>query len=508
MIFDIAHSADMTYRSLPLSLSRTALQEQGKDALEVTSAEQATAGASPTPMQSGPEADDTELFAMQTAMQKREESSGVRTGLTATMLNKHARTGGSTPPAKKRMRGGLPVEGSQPQAEAAWKTSSHAASGSLRHEDSFGGTIALHDQAWQDFLDQGWSKCVMAHTLSFHSLADCKFLLAPKSKNVDAAKWKTAVQDLAPQMLVFHNLLVDNTKPNDQQLKSTATALKKAAVNKPKKAGLKAEAIPLMGDPIRSLSELLSDLKTCRSTVLGAKPAKLAPSEVKSMLEKLETSWGKIFGTTKETKNTSHVTHVALPEVWIHAWVGASVPTLISELSEQQAKNAVDSSIIAKLKNAIFLSPDSLKKDPTDDNAYGMISDFFYFTKNAFKEDVKMLQLRLLGQALSQLFSTKDNTECIYDQLLDFLPQPSMMGKAILCQESANAMATLYEIAQTMKHKRTHGTPPAGICLADLVEQSECLKAGNMKSSKALAKFQSSTSFKRLLRDLHSAHLI
>ena len=174
------------------------------------------------------------------------------------------------------------------------------------------------DPVWMATLQAGWEGCVAADSLNFDDPKNFTPLKAPKGVRpaVDAKKWDSAVQLLGSHLLVFHGLLVANTRPNDQTLKSTATWLKKNDKNKAKKAGLKDENSFLMVDKIKALGELISSLKNFRSEVLSQKPP-VKPEQLQARMDALEKLWGQVL----VEKKIITPTWVAVPDIWVTSWV-------------------------------------------------------------------------------------------------------------------------------------------------------------------------------------------
>ena len=368
---------------------------------------------------------------------------------------------------------------------------------------------------WLAFLQVGWEGCICPEDLHFDDVKEFKPFQPPKKRGTDTSKWHAALKPLEQQLQLFHTLLVENGKPNDQSLKSASSALKRAAGPKARKAVGKEAAwqahLPLLTDKIKVLGELCMDLKTFRAIAMQ-KNVKV--EEVERSINAVWDLWKKL--------TSNH--WVAVPNVWVQSWVsellsflrlmtdhllyclpvaliwydlilkfwirimnyvrdswlwlwlfcsifttayrcfvpeprvsrGNCVPLLVTKLSEQQAKGDVDDELMENLKLSVFLIADELEKGPTSQNAFGKFADFFFWTKGAFNAEVQQLQLRLLGTILVQIFNEKDTTS-LYEQIRKFFPSVDLLPCAILSGKIAHAMSVLVKIVMRL---HTAAVPP------------------------------------------------
>ncbi|CAK8988540.1 unnamed protein product, partial [Durusdinium trenchii] len=124
----------------------------------------------------------------------------------------------------------------------------------------------------------------------------------------------------------------------------------------------------------------------------------------------------------------------------------------------EDADKAAAAELVKQAAQAIFLFPDNLESgSPEENNAYGKLSDFFWFTKSEFSENVQQLQQKVLASALSHIFTTspKDDYQCeAHDYaalLLCFLPQQDVMAKAVLDEHVGKYLVILGNLAGKVK---------------------------------------------------------
>ena len=295
------------------------------------------------------EEDDAALFQMQLALQSREDGTEEDRPLTSGALKRHNAVAAvpKMPPVKRRKApptspghlsslNAVSPRRKRPAAASAARDGGGdvAAASSLGFDSQLTQELQPDDfsaedeeavaalKEWKTFLNSGWSGCVDAEELNFNDASKFGPLSAPKGKRpaIDSAKWQTAVQSLAPQLQVFHNLLVANTKPNDQALKSNATSLKNAIKGKPKKAGLKGDQVALMGDKLKALAELSTLLKTFRGAAMNQR----AP-QTSEQLEKLITGVAEQWGFLLVARPFAPFSWVSIPDVWIQSWISQSL---------------------------------------------------------------------------------------------------------------------------------------------------------------------------------------
>ena len=164
------------------------------------------------------------------------------------------------------------------------------------------------------------------------------------------------------------------------------------------------------------------------------------------------------------------------------------------------------------VSRTVFFFPEYFEPDAVPDigNAFGKMSDFYFFTKGIFDDTVKTLQMRLLGSALSEIMAVKDSSK-IPQLLLKFLPPRETAGLAVLSMNAAEVIAVLRCLAEVVDAIACAGDEAADAhaeveCLLPdninrMSVELEVLKAGNIrKFSTPLAKFAASQGLKKLIQ--------
>ena len=170
---------------------------------------------------------------------------------------------------------------------------------------------------WVLHLKAGWNMCNCASDLALGSDGGGEIFKPPKS--ADNAKWSAAVKQVSAQLELVQSLLI-NGQPKDQELKSAATALRKAANGKAKKAGTKANPT-MLGDRFKGLADIITQLKAFRATVTGARVGNLCPSNIQKALEELASQWHALATTGTDTDKM----FLTYPDSWVRTWVSTAL---------------------------------------------------------------------------------------------------------------------------------------------------------------------------------------
>lgn len=291
------------------------------------------------------ELDDSEFIELAVAMQSREDSEAVEGGgLTAETLESHnhllkpkrssASSGAPKQDPKKRKTNipqpvpshadfvingshGAPAGGNDSSSiQTTTPTISSPPTQAPEDMRSAGRAVEAEEAAdsWVTFLSQGWCGCHAVADLQMSSNAGG--MLLKVSPSADKAKWSTTVKSVSPQMSFLENLLTSG-KGKDQEMKSCITALKKAA-GKAKKAGTK-DKPELLSDLLRSLADVVQELKNFRSHVVSARVGTISPQDVQQGVTSVVKAWGKLSTLSRK----SH--YVAFPELWVTSWVSSAL---------------------------------------------------------------------------------------------------------------------------------------------------------------------------------------
>ncbi|CAK9099732.1 unnamed protein product, partial [Durusdinium trenchii] len=403
----------------------------------------------------GEEIDESECIELMVAMQQREDSQpNSSDSLTHDALRAHDAVHSAKRVAGKR--NDFPSS-TKRQGSVVLSTAAKPAPTAPTEKPS--------ESDWLIFLKSGWDSCTSVAALDLTTESGGYICNMPST--ADKAKWSAAVKAVSAQLVLIKDLL-ESGKIKDQEIKSAATQLKKIANGKCKKAGTKSKP-ELLSDRFKALSEFLLEVQKFRSGIVSSRMGSISSEDISK---------------------------------------GSSVTSVLNKMKTdltmglEDADKAAAAELVKQAAQAIFLFPDNLEfGSPEENNAYGKLSDFFWFTKSEFSENVQQLQQKFLASALSHIFTTspKDDYQCeAHDYaalLLCFLPQQDVMAKAVLDEHVGKYLVILGNLAGKVKSITGGMSPEDAATLSDQLHQ---LKISNVaKDAKLLSRFLMTPGYKK-----------
>ena len=154
----------------------------------------------------------------------------------------------------------------------------------------------------------------------------------PTKTKTCPTKWAAMVKALDQPRRLLHNLLTGNEKVKDQELKSSATNLKRSITTKVKKAGLNQSDTATLSEKVKNLVTLMDSLRAFRTKVCATRPGLLEPSELETDIQAILSLWetmGMEVQVQHPNSNADPVTvigkYVAFPDLWVQAWLSSGL---------------------------------------------------------------------------------------------------------------------------------------------------------------------------------------
>eukprot|EP00435_Cladocopium_sp_Y103_P053640 s14_g17.t1 len=340
----------------------------------------------------------------------------------------------------------------------------------------------------------GWSKCKPFDADEFASTAPGAPLALPTkySKETQNAKWMGEVTKLKPFISTLERMLSsDAGKVKDTEIKNAIKAFQKINARVDKKLEFEATAAtvqePTFSARIGTFKEMFEAVKSLKELAISSgKSGSIGDDVLKGCIERISAAVTKLIAEK----------WISYPLHW--AWVTAAVKPKVEDCG------VLDASAGAKLHQILFFPPppaDPEKDVPSSDNAYGRISDFYFFCPDSLSvpSQVLKMQSKLVLQTLLRILGSSTTFDAATTGLKAFLPQ-SMVNfeEAVLSPSLAAALRVWHSLVHSLSGKMVANLEDV-LQTASSVVTSKTLQVYH----KPITRISGMTHFKRILNDCH-----
>eukprot|EP00438_Fugacium_kawagutii_P023067 Skav201165 [mRNA] locus=scaffold65:492536:505623:- [translate_table: standard] len=240
---------------------------------------------------------------------------------------------------------------------------------------------------------------------------------ATSGANSAVNKWLVEVAKQKPFLMIVENMFSNDPscKVTEQQVKGALTQAKKCKVDK--KIGY--ETVNANGDLTFTtrMGHLISALATARdlrgAANASAKSSQVDVAALQEYVKKLQ----------EEFQALVPGFMVALPLLWVQAWVGARLQMILSD------DVVIDDKGVARVcSQCLYLKENVVTKgeclDLPSESTYGTMMDFFYFCPDSLQDEkIIKLQNKYLGKLILKAFSAKLPVEEAFAVITACLPE-------------------------------------------------------------------------------------
>lgn len=297
-----------------------------------------------------------------------------------------------------------------------------------------------------------WSKCDLISSLEISSEHGGKIFAPPSLKTYqknanNVAKWRVEVAKQKPWLMIFESLFASDQgiRVTEQQAKTALTRAKKGNNKVDKRLGYETanNGELTFHERVCHLKEALQATKEFRSKALGsAKGGPIAPDVLEKDISQIK----------KPLQELVPDLNPAFPLHWGQAWVTAACQPNLSDdvpITDEATARACASQLY--LFDTLLKSGDH--DGPAADNAYGRMTDFFFFCPGSLQDEkICRLQSKFIGKLLMKAFAAKLSLEEAVNVLKACLPENPVpltldaLTSMVLDKAMAEALWVLYQM--------------------------------------------------------------